>query len=160
MKVFVAALLAVSLTVSASDAKRSQRIEGTWRSDREATMAFTRKYNKLLPKTESFYSSMVGRLTLTISEAQIHSVLPDWDVSIDGKLHHMVGFDSLKPYSVVFSREDVVVVVSDNPVTGRAEATTYNFTGPDSFWVYSGGSEQELPGAHLREYFRRVQKAK
>ena len=154
MKAFVALFLLASLATSA--AQTAPRLEGTWKSDRALTMTFARQRNKLEAKTESLWSEMVGKMTLTISDKEIRSEMAGWDVPIEGKPYHMEGFSGSSSYKIVFSDKSVIVAISKNPATGASEATTYNFVGPDTFWVYTGRGDDESPGSHLREYFRRV----
>lgn len=154
MRLLIAICLLISLNASAAPAQPS--LIGVWKSDRALTMKFAEKNNRLLPKTEHFWSEMVGRLTLTITSNSIRQELPDWDVDIEGKTHHMVGFSNSSPYKITYSGPDAAVIVAKNPVTLASEPTTYNFVDTDTFWIYSGRGNDESPGSHLREYFKRV----
>jgi hypothetical protein len=154
MRFFLAIGFLVSL--SASAASTAPSLAGIWKSDRSLSIAFAERNNKLLPKTRHFWAEMVGRLTVTVTGNSIRSELPPWDIKIEGTAHHMDGFSNTSSYKVVYSDPKTVVVVAENPVTLAPEPTTYNFVGSDTFWIYTGRGDDESPGSHLREYFRRV----
>jgi hypothetical protein len=153
MKRVLASLLTMSFAVPAS---ADPTLVGEWRSDRELTMNFIERNVKLEEKTYKFLSDMMGRLTLTFTRDRVRSVLPDWDTSIEGRARQMVGFGDEAPYRVLYANERVIVISGAEPVTHQETVTTFNFDGPDTMWIYTGGSDKALPQSHYREYFRRV----
>ena len=153
MKFLLAALMLVSMNASAPP---TASLVGEWRSDRIRTMNYLRQHVKLEKRTDHFLEQMMGRLTITFSTDRVKSVMPAYDATINGKSHHMTGFESDNTYRVLYSGPRVVVVSSLQPVTNTLAVTTYNFDGPDVIWIYTGGADQVLPDSHYREYFRRV----
>jgi hypothetical protein len=129
---------------------------GKWRSDRELTMSFIKKNVKLEPKREKFLQDIMGRLTITFNKTNVISVLPDVEVTIEGKKHNMVGFTENSTYKVVAANRNVIVVSEKENVSGRQILTTYNFESDDVIWVYTGGADRATSDSHYREYFRRV----
>lgn len=129
---------------------------GEWRSDRALTMRFIRQNVKIEEKTDKFLDEMMGRLTMKVTKDQVQSILPSWDIQIGNKMHHMVGFNETHPYTIISSNDNVVVVSSVEPVTGKASITIYNFDAPDTMWIYTGGADKALPNSHYREYFVRL----
>lgn len=129
---------------------------GKWQSDRERTMSFIKQNMRLEKKTFKFLAEMMGRLSLTFTSDRLSVSIPNWDVEINGKIHHMTGLEDESPYSVLFSNENLIVLKSVDPVTRKPMVSVYNFDGPDLMWVYTGGADKALPDFHSREYFRRV----
>jgi hypothetical protein len=141
--------------IASSSVVADPSLLGTWRSDRSRTMHFIEKNVVLEKRTFEFLKAMMGRLELTFSETTIRSALPDWDTTIEGKAHHLVGFDETHPYRVLATHPSVIAVETTAPVTGKTEVVVYNFESPDVMWIYTGGSNKALPESHLREYFTR-----
>jgi hypothetical protein len=153
MKKFLASVLLIAIS---SPVLAGPTLIGTWQSDQELTMSFMNENVKLQDKTRKFLSDMMGRLTLTFTHNQVRSSLPDYDVCIEGKKHHMVGFNEDASYTVLYSAGRVIVTSGREPVSGNAVVTTYNFDSPDIMWIYTGGADNALPNSHYREYFRRL----
>jgi hypothetical protein len=135
----------------------SPSLLGQWKSDRDLSISFIHENVKLQPKTEKFIGDIMGRLTLNFTDTEVTSLLPDFNVVIEGKTHEMKGFVSSSSYTVLYSSPKVVAVSSEEPVTGNTVVTIYNFVDRNTFWVYTGGSDKALPDSHYREYFRRVE---
>lgn len=142
--------------IASSSVLANPTLVGKWRSDRERTMQFIEKNVIVEARTRNFLKDMMGRLELTFSESTVRSTLPDWDTTIEGKAHHLVGFDETHPYRVLAIHPSVIAVETTAPVTGKTEIVVYNFEGPDVMWIYTGGSEKALPESHFREYFTRI----
>ena len=153
MKKFLASVLLITIS---APALASPTLIGTWQSDQELTMRFMNDNVKLQDKTRKFLSDMMGRLTLTFTQSRVSSSLPDYDVCIEGKKHHMVGFNEEAPYTILYSTSRVLVTSGREPVTANIVVTTYNFDSPNIMWIYTGGADNALPNSHYREYFRRV----
>ena len=153
MKKILTTVFLLSLGAPASAAPS---LVGKWQSDRELTMSFIKEHVRLEDKTYTFLNDIMGQLTLTFSRDKVSSSLPDSDVTIAGKVHHMVGFNEQAPYAVIYASDRVVVTSGVEPVTHTAVVTTYNFDSPDVMWIYTGGADNALPNSHYREYFRRV----
>lgn len=129
---------------------------GIWQSDEKLTMRFINDHVKLQDNTRKFLGDIMGRLTITFTQGMVNSSLPDYDVFVDGKKHHMAGFNEDSPYTVLYSTSRVVVASGRELFTGNTVVTTYNFDSPDIMWIYTGGADKNLPDSHYREYFRRL----
>lgn len=129
---------------------------GTWKSDGPTTMAFLRDNAKLQPKTMEFLEALMGHMTLTFSDSELHQVMPDIEVPVDGELRPFSGSDERKPYKLLFCGESTIVWSARRPFGSADGATTFNFVGPDTVWVYTGSTEPGVPDLHAREYFQRV----
>ena len=131
-------------------------LEGTWKSDGPATMAFARENARLQPETEDFLGALVGHMTLTFGKDELHLLMPDIEVLVAGERRPFVGLDEQKPYSMLFCNDSTVVWSARRPFGTTDEATTFHFDGPDSVWVYAGSTVPGVPDLHVREYFQRV----
>lgn len=119
-------------------------------------MAFVKTHAKLPPKTEAFLQALVGHMTVTFGKSEVHLSMPDIEVPVSGQQRPFAGFEQRKPYKVLFCNESEVVWSAKRSFHSGDEATTYNFVGPDRFWVYLGSNESGVPDLHAREYFHRV----
>jgi hypothetical protein len=130
-------------------------LHGTWKSDREASMAFVRAYTKLQPKTDTFLDTLYGHMTLTFTDSEVHVVMPDIEVPVAGESEPFAGVDERKPYRVLFCNSTMLVIANKKYLDDEDEAAILNFVDRDTFWLYSDGNPK-VPEFHTREYFRRV----
>lgn len=154
MKIFLvfAALLVSYGTANACD----RSLIGIWKSDADKTMAFIRENAKIQPKTDTFLQALVGHMTLTFSESELHLFMPDIEVPVSGQSRRFHGAEERKPYKVIFCSSSTVVWSAKRSFGTTDEATTFNFVGPDTVWVYTGSTDPNVPDLHAREYFQRV----
>jgi hypothetical protein len=94
----------------------------------------------------------MGRLTVTFTAETVAWRMPNFDATIEGEKHSLVGFDESHPYEVLGSTEDTVAIRTTEPVSGRKVIYVYTFEGPNKMWVYAS-----TLGSHLREYFVRIE---
>ncbi|SFU29808.1 hypothetical protein SAMN05216350_101180 [Polaromonas sp. YR568] len=119
-------------------------------------MRFNSERSKLENKTTLFLSQLMGHLTITFTAKAVTFDMPTIETETsESRKSPLVGSRETHPYRVLGATSDAVAVKSVEPVTGRDAITVYNFVGPDTMWVYSGGTES-TPSSHLREYFVRV----
>ena len=131
------------------------QLTGTWQSERELSMRFTRKHIKLEPKTIAFLEQIWGDLTLEFGRGRVISRMPDVETTnAVGVISKLMGFSETRPLNVVAITPDQIATVSKEPVTGRNHITVYNFEDADTMWVYVGTAN--LAGMDIREYFVRV----
>ncbi|NZA26827.1 hypothetical protein H0E84_10565 [Luteimonas sp. SJ-92] len=133
-----------------------QDLTGTWKSDREASVAFARGNAKLEPRTEEFLAALLGHMTLSFDDGELHIAMPDVEVPIAGERTMFAGFEEHKPYEILFCSRFAVVWSAKRPFGTELAATTFNFIDDDTFWIYAGGTDPAVPDLHTREYFRRV----
>jgi hypothetical protein len=119
-------------------------------------MAFVKEHSKIQQKTEDFLQAMVGHMTLTFSESELHLVMPNIQVPVAGHLRPFAGSEERKPYKVLFCNESMVVWSAKRSFGTTNTATTFNFVGPNTVWVYTGSTEPGMPDLHAREYFQRI----
>lgn len=153
MKKYLASVLLIILSMPVL---ADPSLIGIWQSDEKLTMRFINDHVKLQDNTRKFLGDIMGRLTITFTQGMVNSSTPDHDVFIDGKKHHMEGFNEDTPYTVLYSTSRVVVIAGRESFTGNIVVTTYNFDSPDIMWIYTGGADKYLPDSHYREYFRRL----
>lgn len=152
-KLLACALLSMSCgSVFACDLS----LVGTWKSDGPTTMAFLRKNAKLQAKTVEFLEALMGHMTLSFSENELHQVMPDIEVPVDGELRPFTGWDERKAYTLLFCGESTIVWSAKRSFGTADGVTTFNFVGPYTVWVYTGSAEPGVPDLHAREYLRRV----
>jgi len=154
MKSLLSFVILVAIQSSAFACERS--LVGTWKSDGQATMAFVKEHSKIQQKTEDFLQAMVGHMTLTFSESELHLVMPNIHVPVAGHLRPFAGSEERKPYKVLFCNESMVVWSAKRSFGTTDTATTFNFVGPNTVWVYTGSTEPGMPDLHAREYFQRI----
>ena len=154
MKAFLALAILFAASSSASACERS--LIGTWKSDGQETMKFIRENSRLERKAEDFLQALMGHMTLTFSKSDLHSVMPDLEVPVSGEKRPFAGFEERKPYKVLFCSASMIVFSSKRSFREGYEATTFNFIGPDTIWVYLGSTDPGIPDINGREYFQRV----
>ena len=154
MKVFLALAILYATCSSASACERS--LAGTWKSDGEATMSFVRENAKLQHKSEDFLQALVGHMTLTFRKNELQLFTPDIEVPVSGEKRPFAGFEERKPYKVLFCSESMIVFSTKRSFSNDYEATTFNFVGPDTVWVYMGTTNPGVPDINAREYFQRI----
>jgi hypothetical protein len=154
MKSLLSFIILIAIQSGAMACERS--LVGTWKSDGHATMAFVRENSKIQQKTEDFLQALVGHMTLTFSKNELHSVMPNIQVPVAGHLRPFAGSDERKPYKVLFCSNSMIVWSAKRSFGTTDTATTFNFVGPNTVWVYTGSTEPNVPDLHGREYFQRV----
>jgi hypothetical protein len=132
-------------------------LRGTWKSDRELSLAFARDNARLQPKTEAFLASLYGHMTLTFGRRELHVAMPDIEVPVSGESKPFAGFEHRAPYKVLFCNSTTVAWSSTVPFAREPKATTALFLDANTFWVYSGTTDPKVPDLHSREYFRRIE---
>lgn len=144
------------LAIFSASAGAEPSLIGQWKSDANLTMRFNSERSKLEAKTELFLSQLMGHLTITFTPKTVAFDMPNVEIqTAEGKKSQLVGFRETHPYRLLGATSDAAAVRSVEPVTGKDTITVYNFVGPDTMWVYSGGADN-APSSHLREYFVRV----
>jgi hypothetical protein len=144
------------ITAFAASANAEPSLVGQWKSDANLSMRFNSERSKLENKTTLFLSQLMGHLTITFTAKAVTFEMPTIEtVTSEGQKSPFVGSRETHPYRVLGATSEAVAVKSVAPITGRDVITIYNFVGPDTMWVYSGGTDS-MPSSHLREYFVRV----
>ncbi len=132
-------------------------LEGSWKSDRELTMAFLNKHVKLRELQVESITQLMGRLVMTFTDGKLSEQMPDFDMTLAEKQVHFKGYTFESPYRIVFSNQDEVAAVSNDLFpTGQEKIWIYHFDSPDVMWVYVEGAGPKYRDMHLREYFRRL----
>ena len=88
------------------------RIEGTWKSDIQTSMAYLREHASVPPKVDEFLESLFGKMTLTFAHGELRTHMPDTTVNANGKLTPFGGADITKPYHIVFCDDHIIAVAS------------------------------------------------
>ena len=154
---FIKTLLLTLTVLSLGQARACERdLQGTWKSDGPTSMEFAKANAKLQPKTEAFLGALLGHMTMTFAQGELHSVMPDVDVPVSGQLRHFAGFEERKPYRVLFCNESIAIWSAKRPFGDKDDATTFHFVTPDMIWIYMGSTVSGMPDLNAREYFHRV----
>ena len=132
------------------------RLEGTWRSDHDWTMAYLDRNVKMGERQREGVDQMMGRLVVTFDGETASAKMAAWTVALDGEAHRMPGVDERMPYETLHCNDKVVVTRSMTSIAGREHVVVHNFDSADVMWVYVGGADSELPDSSFREYFRRI----
>ncbi|KQV93397.1 hypothetical protein [Rhizobacter sp. Root1221] len=128
---------------------------GTWKSDKQRTLAFAQARTKLEHKTFLFLEQIMGQMTLTISKDTITSRMPDVPIeSADGVKSNFVGSVESHPYKRLGGTQTEIAVLTKEPFTGRDSIVVHHFVDSDTMWIYVAGTA--MPNLHIREYFVRV----
>ncbi|GAB2524196.1 hypothetical protein [Lysobacter humi (ex Lee et al. 2017)] len=132
MKAF---LLLVAVVTSSNAGACSRALEGKWRSDAQASMAFNRAAESLAPKTEAFLAALLGNMVVEFKEGEQHLYMPAVTVPVGKETRELRGFDMTYSYRVASCSEDRIVTLSLVPESGEESENTLNFVGPDTYWV-------------------------
>jgi hypothetical protein len=134
----------------------ADRLNGTWRSDRDASMHFAKTHALLEPRQVDFLDGSLGRLELTFNGTTMRYLLPDFDLTIQGKMKHLVGTDETFSYRVLGTDDDSIalLVAKDH---GRDRIIHIHFVNANTFWLYSEESDYGLRDLNYREYFRKIE---
>jgi hypothetical protein len=127
-------LLLVSLSIFAASL-RSKTLVGTWKSNKEATLAYLQAHSHLPQDKLDTIGKLLGKMTITFTTTNVTMKMDDWNFS--------------SPYDVVSETRDFVVIQCNSPSTGKPTQDTFNLDG-DSIWI----RDPRLPG--YKERFDRV----
>lgn len=132
----VASALIGGVAVLLWQARRTDaRLFGTWQSDGERTVNEWREHRPLTDEQAGKLRTLFGHMRITWGRRSYSTLL-------DGTREE-------RPYRVIASDENSVVLRTWNGLNQRDEFVTVNFVDADTYWLYAGGGP-------LREYFRRV----
>jgi len=151
MRVILAFLLSAPLVAHSGD-----RLTGAWRSDHDASIEFAHEHSILEPRQADFLQGILGRLELTFDGKNMRYLMPDTDVSIQGKAQHFVGSDDKFAYRVLGTTVDSVALVIAKHY-GHDRIWHLHFVNDNVFWIYSEDGDYGLRDLNFREYFRRLQ---
>lgn len=121
---------------------------GTWRSDKDSTLSYTRKNDELKPEAESYQEQVLGNLTVTYkSDHFIEHEIPEFEITVNKKTHHWGREQSIVPYELVSCGSKSVKIKYE--ILGETEFVKLVFENNDLHWSGS-------PISGFKEYFSRV----
>jgi hypothetical protein len=129
------------LPLAASGQQAKQWIIGSWKSNRELTVATLKLKKDVSPELRARLEDVFGRMTVTFRERDLtaftpaHAEEPEWRFSC--------------AYTVLLATDSKLVYRSQNPQTKKDESTTLSFEGADRYSV-------PLPEFQGKEYFDRI----
>ena len=148
-------LAALTFAAATTAAGADPRLLGTWRSDREASLAFASAHPGLEERTRQFLEQLLDHLTLSFGPHQLTSHLPNVPVkSATGLVSTLAGFSERHPYEVLSATPREVTVSTVGPVSGQPEVVVFHVEHDDALWVELPSPPMPVTG--LREYFVRV----
>ncbi|MGN6152903.1 MAG: hypothetical protein ACTHOH_12985 [Lysobacteraceae bacterium] len=156
MKKPIIAGLLLAATCSAHASTCESRLEGTWKSDRPASMAYLRDHASVSPKVDAFLDALLGQMTVSFGHGEVRTHMPDMVFSLDGKSTPLAGFELKKPYTVLFCDADTIAFASQSIGSDKDKLTVFHFVGQDTFWVYMGSTDPKIPDINSREFFQRT----
>ena len=127
-------LLLVSLSIFAGSL-RSKTLVGTWKSNKEATLAYLQIHTHLTQEKLDMIGKALGKMTITFTTTNLTMKSDDWNFS--------------SPYEIVSETREFVVIESNNPNTSRRTQDSFDLDG-DSIWI----RDTRIPG--YKERFDRV----
>jgi len=157
MRLLFAFALLASLSASAVQPKAV--LVGLWKSDHDLTMSFIQRNVKMEDQAYKFLNSLMGHMTLKVTEDELHYDFPDHEVMVNSEKKPFEGFNGTSPYKVLYNDDRIVVISLIQPITGKSDVTIYHFDSDKIMWTYEGGAEPPVPDMHIREYFRRIEEA-
>lgn len=114
--------------------KTDRRLLGTWRSDRQPTVAGWRFIKRLTPERRRKFLDIFGRLRVTYTRTRIRAVLRDYRFT---QRYELLAADS----------DTVAIRCEDAQLTGEWRIEHIHFEGRDRYWIALGPN---------REWFKRV----
>jgi hypothetical protein len=141
-------LLAATVVHAAPD------IEGTWKSDKAASMQFNQQHAILSPNQENFISQMLGHMIVEFKDGVAKLTMPDINIQKDGRVTEYGGFEKKGRY-VIMGKDEDSVVLKLHAAEGTATLIVYHFVSEDQIWVYVPSASDAID-LHIREYFTRV----
>lgn len=114
--------------------KTDSRLLGTWRSDRQPTVAEWRFTKRPTPERRRKFLDIFGHLRVTYTRTRIRGVLRDYRFT--------------QRYEVLAADSDTVAIgYDDAQLTGEWRIQHIHFEGRDRYWIALGRN---------REWFKRV----
>jgi hypothetical protein len=148
-------LLAANFSGSELPVERCQ-LEGTWRSDRQLTLAFIEEHARLEDRTTKFLAQLFGRLEVTFEDGNYTEIMPAFRLESKGEWSEIERTEEKSSYKLLYCTSQIAVVQSVEMATGNPLVLTYNFSDPGVMWVYLGNIDTAFPDLHIREYYRKV----
>ncbi len=144
----IACLLGAGAALAAPD------IEGRWKSDKEASMAFNQQNSILSAQQTNYISQMLGNMTVEFDDGNARLTMPAIRIQKDGKFTEYAGFEEKGRYVIIGEDEDTIVLKLHG-ANGAATLMVYHFVSEDQMWVYVPSASESID-LHIREYFRRL----
>ena len=104
-----------------------EELIGTWKSNKEATVAYLRIHTHLTSPQLDLVAQALGKMTFTFDKTNLTTRKDDWKV--------------VRPYKIVSETTNSVTIESKNPNTQRPGQSKFEFDG-NSFW----NSDDRIPG--------------
>ena len=125
------------------------KLYGTWRSDKDATLNDSKNTEDMKPELEEFLSQVLGNLTVTYEKDRIiEHETPEFPITVSGKTRDWGTEKTITPYELV-SCGKASAKIRYNNVFGESETVKLAFVNEE---LFRSGS---IFSAY-REYFRRV----
>ncbi len=117
------ALLLVALPVFAGN----EKLIGTWKSNKDATVAYLKTHTQLSPKQLEVLGKVLGKMTITFDKNTLTEKSGDWQFST--------------PYKIISETANSITIESNDPQTKKPTKSVFEFDG-NSFW----SPEDKIPG--------------
>lgn len=127
--------LCLLLVAGVSAAAGENKLIGSWKSDKEATMAYLKNHTTLTPQQLEKVGTALGKMTITFTATNMIAKSGDWK------------FES--PYKIISETKDSVTVESKDPNSGKLTQDKYEFDA-NGIWTV----DNRIPG--YKERFGRL----
>ena len=129
--------LALLLSLAFTTFAGNERLIGSWKSNKEATLAYLKVHTKLTPVQLEKFGTALGTMTLTFDQTNLVAKSGDWKYAT--------------PYKVISETKNSITAESKDPGSVKPTPTIYEFEG-NSFWV----ADDRIPG--FKERFDKLVK--
>jgi len=124
-------LLVLSLSVFAG----GEKLIGTWKSNKAATMTYLKSHTRLSGQQVDVIGLALGKMSFTFDQTNLTLISDNWKF--------------VSPYKIISETDRSVTIESKNPQTQKLEQSAFEFYG-DHFWA----PDDKIPG--YKERFDKV----
>jgi hypothetical protein len=118
MKNLILAVLCFFISISAFAG--SEKLIGTWKSNKETTLNYLKTHTKLTPEQLAKVGGALGKMTITFDANNMTLKSGDWKFS--------------SSYKFISETQNVIVIESEEPGNKKISQTKFEFEG-DGFWT-------------------------
>jgi hypothetical protein len=116
----------------------SEKLMGTWKSNKEVTLAYLKIHTSLTPQQLDMVSQSLGKMTLTFDKTNLTMKTDDWKF--------------VSPYKIISETTNSMTIESKDPNTQTLTQSKFEFDG-NGFW----SPDDSIPG-YKERFDKLVQK--
>lgn len=115
-KLYLISLLFLSICCFAG----SERLVGTWKSNKQETLAYLKNHTRLTSQQLDMVAQSLGKTTLTFDKTNVTMSSGSWKF--------------ISPYKIVSETTNVIIIESKDPNTQKMARGRFEFDG-NGFWI-------------------------